>query len=1096
MKIERFLAIGMSSWLSFTVPPLIAADEILFEENFNDDGEGTRYTSEGRFVSEIPDHAANGISADQEGPVYWGLNSEVSVVGVPSETPARRAVVAWHHELTAESVTEDGLEMMDATIAWLTKDKANLRVLFSPAPAGDGDTLLVDRLVANGATITDDDVAGAVPAESSFDLVIHSSNGANPSRFTNYKVPYLTYNGPDHDDELVTTIGPTETRNLGDITVADPDHPAAAGKTGEISFFTGEVILDFPGTGVPDGSSTVATYPIVDVPPITSLADIDPMVAGAVETVVDEGTIPVADMDSGNSGNFSGNGGDNEVPGNPVGSFATVATGTFNVKEAGTFGIACWVAGGARLRIDLDGNGIDDGDTVITQDTPEFLDVVVEGTSNYADVAFPAVGEYAFEWVAYSPTLDFGSELFFTFVAGADQREPLDDQNVWAPLADWEALGIDSLFLNLNGEIAVTKYEQPSQVIENRPLIVAINGPDEGGQVFGGGAFIDFEGTGFFAGAALNKFAAEVSPKSVTLNPVDVTGETGLKLRMLVAASTLDFETSDFFDVKIDPDNSGSFQDLIHFTAPSGNDKFFSDGTTDLNIALKEITYDIPDGATNLVIRIEAEATWWNEIVAFDYIRVVKEVPDPVEPSLPPLDLLVLGADDTGETGADANVLTFLRESFGADNIRYANSGSTNGSETADVIIMSSTFGSGSVRSKFHNSAVPILNWEEAIMDASADGEFGQSAVPMMKSTDTTQIALHDHPIAGDLGGMTIDLFTGGETLGSSELSAGTTSVGDGVGGAVDGLSMLFVTDAGGEVAAGAGVTDNLSPARRVAFPMTDATFDMLTNDGKQLFLNSILWAAGEIGGDSRADVVAISDGALTGQTVVDFGTLLGDSSFEFSFFAVKGGASTAIAGNATWGLKLDQWNEQGLIGLTEFGVADHVFTALDGKSVASPFDREVHVVIVNDAAAGEARLYIDGEQVGTWAGDFVLGGEVSVMAAQVESPIDPFGEGSTMNGWATYNEALTAEQIAALATTPFPEGDGGPGPELMDLTNVQRTANGFSFSLTEGVTADIEYSTDLTGWDVIAPGTSGTYEDTDAGRLAEPSGYYRGIQN
>ena len=357
----------------------------------------------------------------------------------------------------------------------------------------------------------------------------------------------------------------------------------------------------------------------------------------------------------------------------------------------------------------------------------------------------------------------------------------MDDQNAWAPLADWEAAGIDSLPLNLNGEIAVTKYEQPSQVIENHPLIVAINGLDEGGQVFGGGAFIDFEGTGFFAGAALNKFAAEVSPKTVTLNPVDVTGETGLKLKMLVAASTLDFETSDFFDVKIDPNNSGSFQDLIHFTAPSGNDKFFSDGMTDLNIALKEITYDIPDGATNLVIRIEAETTWWNEIVAFDYIRVVKEVPDPVEPSLPPLDLLFLGADNTGETAADANVLAFLRDSFGADNIRYANSGSTDGSETADVIILSSTFGSGSVRGKFHNSPVPILNWEEAIMDSSADGEFGQSAVTMTKSTETTQIALGDHPIAGDLAGMTIDIFTGGETLGSAELSPGTVSVGDGV---------------------------------------------------------------------------------------------------------------------------------------------------------------------------------------------------------------------------------------------------------------------------------------------------------------------------
>ena len=163
MKIERFIAIGMSSWLAVTVPSLIAAEEILFEENFNDDGEGTRYTSEGRFVSEIPDHAGNGVSADQEGPVYWGLNSEVSLVGVPSLTPARRAVVAWHHELTAESVTEDGLEMMDATIAWLTKDKANLRVLFSPAPAGDGDNLLVERLEAKGATITDDDVAGPIP---------------------------------------------------------------------------------------------------------------------------------------------------------------------------------------------------------------------------------------------------------------------------------------------------------------------------------------------------------------------------------------------------------------------------------------------------------------------------------------------------------------------------------------------------------------------------------------------------------------------------------------------------------------------------------------------------------------------------------------------------------------------------------------------------------------------------------------------------------------------------------------------------------------------------------------------------------------------
>ena len=189
----------------------------------------------------------------------------------------------------------------------------------------------------------------------------------------------------------------------------------------------------------------------------------------------------------------------------------------------------------------------------------------------------------------------------------------------------------------------------------------------------------------------------------------------------------------------------------------------------------------------------------------------------------------------------------------------------------------------------------------------------------------------------------------------------------------------------------------------------------------------------------------------------------------------------------------MDQWNELGVFGLTEFGVADHVFTALDGKSVDSVFDREVHVVIVNDAAAGEARLFVDGEQVGNWEGTFVLGGEVSVMAAGNEATVDVFGPGSTMNGWAAYSEALTPEQIAVLATTPFPPGST---PQMLDLTNVQRTASGFSFSLTEGVTADIEYSADLTGWDVIAPGVSGTYEDTDADRLGESGGYYRAIQN
>ncbi len=107
------------------------------------------------------------------------------------------------------------------------------------------------------------------------------------------------------------------------------------------------------------------------------------------------------------------------------------------------------------------------------------------------------------------------------------------------------------------------------------------------------------------------------------------------------------------------------------------------------------------------------------------------------------------------------------------------------------------------------------------------------------------------------------------------------------------------------------------------------------------------------------AAMVASSSDALTEPTVVDFGALEGDSSYSFHFTAVKAGASTAIAGNDAFAIKLDQWNEQGVFGTTEFGVADNLFTAVEGGSVNSVFDAPVHVVIVSDTAAGESHLYI-----------------------------------------------------------------------------------------------------------------------------------------
>ena len=170
---------------------------------------------------------------------------------------------------------------------------------------------------------------------------------------------------------------------------------------------------------------------------------------------------------------------------------------------------------------------------------------------------------------------------------------------------------------------------------------------------------------------------------------------------------------------------------------------------------------------------------------------------------------------------------------------------------------------------------------------------------------------------------------------------------------------------------------------------------------------------------------VAGSSDALNEPTVVDFGELDGDASYEFYFKAVKSGASTAIAGNNSFAIKLDQWREQGKFGTTQFGVADNLFEPVAGGSVASVFDAPVHVVVVNDTGAGESRLYVNGSHAGTWGGNFVLPGDTKVMGARLEQATDHMGAGSVMYQWATYSGVLSANDIAAKHAA---LGGGGSG--------------------------------------------------------------------
>ena len=201
---------------------------------------------------------------------------------------------------------------------------------------------------------------------------------------------------------------------------------------------------------------------------------------------------------------------------------------------------------------------------------------------------------------------------------------------------------------------------------------------------------------------------------------------------------------------------------------------------------------------------------------------------------------------------------------------------------------------------------------------------------------------------------------------------------------------------------------------------------------GEKVLVNAngglMAYRSGEVPDYVEPEVPAtlVAEGSVSEPTVVDFGALEGDASYVFYFTAIKDGASTAIAGDNAFAIKLDQWNQQGLFGTTQFGVADNLFSAVDGQSVGSVFDVPVHVVIVSDSAAGESSLYINGVLSGTWAGSVPLSGQVKVMGARLEQATDHMGAGSNMHAWATYSGKPSASEVQSLyASRPEVSSDG-----------------------------------------------------------------------
>jgi len=597
------------------------AQTLIYQEGFNTDGETNvppRYTTTGRDVYEVPRIQSERNNFDQKGPIYWAHNFNVSYAGVPN-IPARRMIFTWRGTDGA-AAPEDLLKLFDSSVSWLLAGKANARIVVTPnAAAIQG---LADRLIAAGHTVVDDDLAGT-PDEQDVqgDLFIHGPGAGNASRFVLVPKPVIVMNAPDYDDMVVGSIGTSTAFEPGQVTIAAAGHPAAGGKTGSFNALTGSQTFELVGRFLPTNAITLATITHTVPPAVSRLSDVDAMIAGTKQHSQTAGTVTELDFADGSPGSWFN---DNPLPGGYTGNWGLQAKGKISVSAPGTYRFALGSDDGARLQIDIDKNGFTAADIVL-EDLGPHVHQIVAGNATFA-----AAGTYDFEVRSYN--------------SGGGGSLEVSVANVPVPVPDdaldsgyWEMLGVAGATspVKLQGTADVTAYVATGPNVDiQEPLIVLDNGPTDSppGGFYDGGALYGFEGTGFYGAAGLNKwdYPAGQTYRSLQLKPVNVAGKSNVKLTVALAATVVDFETSDFINIVVytngltsNPTILANFHGVQDAVQPWMADQM-ENYVRRLTRQFTDFTYDIPAGAANLIVEMRVATTWWTEIAAFDNIRITE----------------------------------------------------------------------------------------------------------------------------------------------------------------------------------------------------------------------------------------------------------------------------------------------------------------------------------------------------------------------------------------------------------------------------------------------------------------------------------------
>ncbi len=265
--------------------------------------------------------------------------------------------------------------------------------------------------------------------------------------------------------------------------------------------------------------------------------------------------------------------------------------------------------------------------------------------------------------------------------------------------------------------------------------------------------------------------------------------------------------------------------------------------------------------------------------------------------SAPKTALLVVGAVPLAQ--GDPAVQTRLQNLGYTVTAKDAVSAVTADATGKTIVVVSSTVASGNVNTKFRTVAVPVLNWESALMD-----DFGMTGTVSGTDfgTEATQTTLSivntSHPMAAGLTGAPT-VVTTASTFTWGVPNANAVKIATVNGNATRAVIFGYL--------AGAAMPGLAAPARRVGLFLENATASSLNASGWALFDAAVNWAVGTgatslgtlssditlNGQGSYATVQEAIDAALPGDTV-QLGAM---TFFVPGGLALKGGVSIRGAG-------------------------------------------------------------------------------------------------------------------------------------------------------------------------------------------------------